>query len=101
MRWRPWRDGITRITLVPLFLAQGGHLKEDLPRFWTTSAAATPALTDRRYPGIRRSAVLTAAIAGLGSGPLCPSDLTPSHPQAGKKTARPEYQKPLKFRLLD
>jgi sirohydrochlorin cobaltochelatase len=25
-------DGIARITLVPLFLAQGGHLKEDLPR---------------------------------------------------------------------
>ncbi len=24
--------GIDRITLVPLFLAQGGHLKEDLPR---------------------------------------------------------------------
>ena len=25
-------DGITRVTLVPLFLAQGGHLKGDLPR---------------------------------------------------------------------
>jgi len=26
------RDGHTRITVAPLFLAQGGHLKKDLPR---------------------------------------------------------------------
>ena len=26
------RDGHTRITVAPLFLAQGGHLKRDLPR---------------------------------------------------------------------
>jgi len=31
-------DGITRITLVPLFLAQGGHLKGGFCRAcWTTS----------------------------------------------------------------
>lgn len=26
------RDGHTRVTIAPLFLAQGGHLKKDLPR---------------------------------------------------------------------
>ena len=26
------KDGHTRITVAPLFLAQGGHLKKDLPR---------------------------------------------------------------------
>ena len=26
------RSGIRRVTLIPLFLAQGGHLREDLPR---------------------------------------------------------------------
>jgi sirohydrochlorin cobaltochelatase len=26
------KDGANNITLVPLFMAQGGHLKEDLPR---------------------------------------------------------------------
>jgi len=31
-------DGITRITLVPLFLAQGGHLKRICRACWTTSA---------------------------------------------------------------
>ncbi|MEO8009245.1 MAG: CbiX/SirB N-terminal domain-containing protein, partial [Betaproteobacteria bacterium] len=25
-------EGVGRITVIPLFLAQGGHLKEDLPR---------------------------------------------------------------------
>ncbi len=25
-------DGVERITVVPIFLAQGGHLKRDLPR---------------------------------------------------------------------
>lgn len=56
-------EGFARITLVPLFLAQGGHLKQDLPLM----------LDDirRRHPGVRidvtqaigDSDALTAAIA--------------------------------------
>jgi sirohydrochlorin cobaltochelatase len=26
------REGVKRVTIVPMFLAQGGHLKEDLPK---------------------------------------------------------------------
>ncbi len=46
------RQGATRVTIVPMFLAQGGHLKADLPRMVadirsmhpTTELAITPAL---------------------------------------------------------
>lgn len=35
-------DGIERITVVPVFLAQGGHLKRDLPALVAAAAAAHP-----------------------------------------------------------
>ena len=48
------REGATRVTVVPLFLAQGGHLKEDLPKLVAALRAehagvefkVTPALGD-------------------------------------------------------
>jgi sirohydrochlorin cobaltochelatase len=36
--------GAESIRVVPLFLAQGGHVKEDLPRLVANAAAARPAL---------------------------------------------------------
>ncbi len=50
-------EGIGLITLVPLFLAQGGHLKEDLPRL----------LDDirRQHPSVRID--VTAAIGDVES----------------------------------
>lgn len=56
-------DGITRITLVPLFLAQGGHLKEDLPRLLDDIRRSHPGVTIDVTQAIGDSEVLTAAIA--------------------------------------
>lgn len=36
------RDGHRQITIAPLFLAQGGHLKNDLPRLLRELAAGHP-----------------------------------------------------------
>lgn len=56
-------DGITRITLVPLFLAQGGHLKEDLPRLLDEIRRNHRGVTIDVTPAIGDSEVLTSAIA--------------------------------------
>lgn len=56
-------DGITRITLVPLFLAQGGHLKEDLPRLLNEIRRNHPGVTIDVTQAIGDSEVLTASIA--------------------------------------
>ncbi len=37
-------EGIGQVTVVPLFLAQGGHLKEDLPRLLVEIRDHHPAL---------------------------------------------------------
>ena len=56
-------DGITRITVVPLFLAQGGHLREDLPRLLDDIRRSHPGVTIDVTQAIGDSEVLTAAIA--------------------------------------
>ena len=56
-------DGITRITVVPLFLAQGGHLKEDLPRLLDDIRRGHPGVTIDITEAIGDSEVMTAAIA--------------------------------------
>ena len=56
-------DGITRITLVPLFLAQGGHLKQDLPRLLDPIRRSHPGVSINVTEAIGDSEVLTAAIA--------------------------------------
>ncbi len=38
------RGGAARVTIVPMFLAQGGHLKEDLPRMVADIRAMHPKL---------------------------------------------------------
>ena len=55
--------GVTRITLVPLFLAQGGHLKEDLPRLLDDIRRGHPGVTIDVTQAIGDSEVLTSAIA--------------------------------------
>jgi len=56
-------EGVTRITLVPLFLAQGGHLKEDLPRLLEDIRHSHPGITIDVTEAIGDSEVLTTAIA--------------------------------------
>ena len=56
-------DGITRITLVPLFLAHGGHLKQDLPRLLDAIRRGHPGVIIDVTEAIGDSEVLTTAIA--------------------------------------
>ncbi|HEX7813455.1 MAG TPA: CbiX/SirB N-terminal domain-containing protein [Burkholderiales bacterium] len=56
-------EGIRRITLVPLFLAQGGHLKEDLPRLLDDIRRQHPTLRIDVTAAIGDSESLTNAIA--------------------------------------
>ncbi len=56
-------EGIGRITVVPLFLAQGGHLKEDLPKLLDDIRRHQPALRIDVTAAIGDSEDLTNAIA--------------------------------------
>ena len=56
-------EGIGQITVVPLFLAQGGHLKEDLPKVLEDILKHHPALRIEVTTAIGDSDDLTNAIA--------------------------------------
>ena len=57
------RDGARQMTLVPLFMAQGGHLKKDLPPMVRELEMAHAGLRIRVTPAIGESASLLSAIA--------------------------------------
>ena len=56
-------DGIRQVTIVPLFLAQGGHLRQDLPRLLDTVRGRQPRLRFELTSAIGDSPALTDAIA--------------------------------------
>ncbi len=56
-------EGIGHITVVPLFLAQGGHLKQDLPRLLDDIRRDHPALRIDVTTAIGDSEDLIKAIA--------------------------------------
>ncbi|HVK55951.1 MAG TPA: CbiX/SirB N-terminal domain-containing protein [Burkholderiales bacterium] len=56
-------SGVTRITLTPLFMAQGGHLKEDLPKIIATIQNKHPGLTFNITPPIGEVDTILDAIA--------------------------------------
>lgn len=45
-------EGISDVTLIPMFLARGGHLKQDLPRLLTQIQQQHPELTLHISPAI-------------------------------------------------
>ncbi len=55
--------GISAITVVPVFLGQGGHLKRDLPLIVDGIRAAHPAVTIDVKPPIGEQDAVIAAIA--------------------------------------
>ncbi len=57
------RDGHQRITIAPLFLAQGGHLKKDLPLLLKDLGARHPAAAIKMLPPIGEVTELLNAIA--------------------------------------
>lgn len=56
-------EGFERITLVPLFLAQGGHLKHDLPLMLDAIRGRHPGVRIDVTQAIGDSDALTGAIA--------------------------------------
>ena len=46
------KTGCTRITVAPLFLAQGGHLKQDLPKILDAIRAEHPGTKITQLPAI-------------------------------------------------
>jgi sirohydrochlorin cobaltochelatase len=56
------RRGAERVTLVPLFMAQGSHLRNDLPQLVRRAAASNPGLSVRIAPAVGDVAELLAAI---------------------------------------
>lgn len=61
-------EGCDRITLVPLFLAQGGHLKKDLPILLADISARHPKVDIRVTPAIGDAPELVSAIAAWALG---------------------------------
>lgn len=56
-------EGVRQITVVPLFLAQGGHLKQDLPRLLEAIRSEHPSLRIDATSALGDSEDLTNAIA--------------------------------------
>ncbi len=56
-------QSVDRISIVPLFLASGGHLKNDLPRLVDQTIARHPRLRVRVMPPIGESDAMLQAIA--------------------------------------
>jgi len=54
---------VERITLVPLFMARGGHLRHDLPQIVASAAAVHPGVVIRTTDAIGDVASLLEAIA--------------------------------------
>ena len=55
--------GIMNISVIPLFMAQGGHLKEDLPFKLTEIRRRYPTVSFRISPPIGEAQAILAAIA--------------------------------------
>jgi sirohydrochlorin cobaltochelatase len=57
------RDGIGEITVVPVFLGQGGHVQRDLPKLLETLRAAHPGLNLRAAGPVGEDAEVLEAMA--------------------------------------
>jgi sirohydrochlorin cobaltochelatase len=57
-------EGAARVTVVPVFLGQGGHVKEDLPKLVAAAQAAHPGVSIEAQPAIGEQPEVIEAIAG-------------------------------------
>lgn len=55
--------GVARIDVIPMFLAQGGHLKRDLPALLDEARARHPQLDIRLAPAVGEAESVIAAMA--------------------------------------
>lgn len=56
-------DGAQHVTVVPVFMAQGGHVKRDVPLILDALRARYPAVTIALTPPVGESDVVVDAIA--------------------------------------
>ena len=56
--------GYARITIAPLFMAQGGHLKQDLPRLLDKLRRRHPALSFELLPAVGEVDAVLDSISG-------------------------------------
>ena len=61
-------SGVERITVVPVFLAQGGHLKRDVPLLVAEAAARHPALSVTQVLAAGESDGVAEALADYALG---------------------------------
>jgi sirohydrochlorin cobaltochelatase len=59
--------GVDEITVVPVFIAQGGHLKQDLPRIVAAIRETHPELTIALAPAMGESDAVLEAMADFAS----------------------------------
>jgi sirohydrochlorin cobaltochelatase len=57
------REGVKRVTIVPMFLAQGGHLKEDLPKMVADIRTLQPKMELRITSALGEDAEMLEAMA--------------------------------------
>jgi sirohydrochlorin cobaltochelatase len=63
------REGASAVRVVPVFLAAGGHVKQDLPRLVAAARASHPSLRIEIDPPIgEQEAVLRAIAAAIREG---------------------------------
>jgi sirohydrochlorin cobaltochelatase len=60
--------GVTELSIVPVFIAQGGHLREDLPRRVDALKQLHPAIPVRIAPPIGEVDTILSAITGWIEG---------------------------------
>ena len=60
--------GVTELSIVPVFIAQGGHLREDLPRRVDALKKKHPAIPVRIAPPIGEVDTILSAITGWIEG---------------------------------
>jgi len=76
-------NGAERVTLVPLFIAQGGHLRSELPALVASACEAHPGVIVRTTPPIGDVAELMDAIADwVAREDIRTRDATPDAPVA-------------------
>ncbi len=61
-------QGVTELSIVPVFIAQGGHLREDLPRRVDALKKKHPAIPVRIAPPIGEVDTILSAITGWIEG---------------------------------
>jgi sirohydrochlorin cobaltochelatase len=60
-------SGVSKVTVVPVFIAQGGHLKQDLPRMIAAIRAAHPQLIIQLAPPVGESEAVLQAMASYAA----------------------------------